>query len=154
MRKLCITRKGSLWGWAKKLSVYISDAENGEIDICKIPCRKLGEVENDSTAIFEIDEERRRVFVIAGKRTRHLCNDSMHIHEGKENVEISGKRKFNPGRFHAFYFDGEPDVLAKRNIEDGNRNGWLLLGGIAVVVALAVLLGFSIDYSNLPNLFV
>lgn len=143
MRKLHITRKGSFVGCLQKLKVYISDSVNSELEICDIPCRKIGEIKNDETVTFEIDNDTNRVFVIADKATRDLCNDSAHVHAGDSNVELSGKCKFNPFRLNAFTFDGEPDEMAKRYRGNANRNGSLLMAGALIVGAF---LGFVIYF--------
>lgn len=135
MRKLYITRKDSLAGCFKKLHIYISDFENSELDICDIPCRKIGEIKNGESVALEINNDANRIFVTAGKKTRNLCCDSVHIEKGNKEIKLTGKCKFNPSRLNAFNFDGEPDEMAKRYRENGNRNGSLLLAGIAVVIA-------------------
>ena len=136
MRKLHITRKGSFVGCLQKLHVYISEFENSELDICDIPCKKIGEIRNDETVTFEIDNDVNRVFVIADKATRNACCDSVHIMAGDTDVELSGKCKFNPARLNAFTFDGEPDEMAKRYRGNANRNGSLIWAGVAVVAAI------------------
>lgn len=135
MRKLYITRKDSLAGCLQKLHIYISDFENSELDICDIPCRKIGEIKNGESVTLEIDNDSNRIFVIADKKSRNLCCDSIHIEKGSSDIKLTGKCKFNPGRLNAFNFDGEPDEMAKRYRENGNRNGSLLLAGIAIVAA-------------------
>lgn len=135
MRKLYITRKDSLAGCLQKLHIYISDFENSELDICDIPCRKIGEIKNGESVTLEIDNDSNRIFVIADKKSRNLCCDSIHIEKGNSDIKLTGKCKFNPGRLNAFNFDGEPDEMAKRYRENGNRNGSLLLAGIAIVTA-------------------
>lgn len=135
MRKLYITRKGSLAGCLQKLHIYISDFENSELDICDIPCRKIGEIKNDESVTLEINNDSNRIFVIADKKTRNLCCDSVHIEKGNKEIKLKGKCKFNPARLNAFNFDGEPDEMAKRYRGNGNRNGSLLLAGIAIVAA-------------------
>ncbi len=149
MRKLIIRRRDSFIGWAKKLSVYISDEENNELEICKVPCRKLGDLPNGRTAVFDIDEKRSRVFVISGKGKMDLGIDSKHIPEGGADYTFEGQCKFNPARFNAYVFDGEPDIMAKRYIQNGNRNGIVLLAGIIIFAAIVGLtLGgiFTSDY--------
>ena len=141
MRKLTITRKGSIVRSLKKLNVYVSDFENSELEICDIPCKKIGEIKNDESVTFDIDNNVGRVFVIADKGTRDLCNDSAHIAAGDTNVELCGKCKFNPFRLNAFTFDGEPDEMAKRYRGNANRNGSLLMAGIIIV---GVILGVAI----------
>lgn len=141
MRKLIITRKGSFVGCLQKLNVYISDSENSELDICDIPCRKIGVIHNDESVTFDIDNNVNRVFVIADKGTRDLCNDSVHIAAGDTDVELRGKCKFNPFRLNAFTFDGEPDEMAKRYRGNANRNGSLLMAGVIIV---GIILGVAI----------
>ena len=141
MRKLTITRKGSIVGYLQKLNVYVADYENGDLDICDISCRKIGEIKNDESATFEIDNDINRVFVIADKGTKDLCNDSIHVAAGDADVYLKGKCKFNPFRLNAFTFDGEPDEMAKRYRGNANRNGSLLMAGIVIV---GILLGIAI----------
>lgn len=141
MRKLYITRKGSLVRSLSKLQVYISDFENSEINICDIPCRKLGDIRDDETVTFKIDNNVNRVFVIANAGTRDACCDSIHIMSGDTNVEVSGKCKFNPARLNSFVFDGEPDAMAKRYRDNANRNGSLKIAG---GIVLAAILGIAV----------
>lgn len=136
MRKLHITRKASIFGCFKKHEVYISDFENSELKICDIPCRKLGDILNDETVSFDIDNDVSRVFVIGGKRICDACCDSVHIFEGSEDIMLEGKCKFNPARHNAFNFDGEPDKMAKRYRANANRNGWLKIAGIVIILAV------------------
>ncbi len=144
MRKLTITRKGSIVGCLHKLNVYLADYENGDLDICDISCRKIGEIKNDESITFDIDNNVGRVFVIADKATRNLCNDSVHIMAGDTNVELSGKCKFNPFRLNAFTFEGTPDEMAKRYRGNANRNGSLLWAGIAIVAAFAAIAVYAL----------
>lgn len=141
MRKLIITRKHSIFGWAKKLQVYVSDFENNELEICDIPCKKIGILKNDESATFEIDNDTCRVFVIGDKGTRNSCCDSIHINAGSADVELTGKCKFNPARLNAFNFSGDPDEMAKRYRGNANRNGSIMIAGIIIV---AVFLGIAI----------
>ena len=142
MRKLFITRKGSFIGCLQKLKVYISDSENSELNICDIPCRKIGEIKNDETTTFEIDNNVNRVFVIADKATRNACCDSVHIMEGDTDVELTGKCKLNPARLNAFVFDGEPDEMAKRYRNKANARGGLVVAGAVMIAGILGVLAY------------
>ena len=142
MRKLFITRKGSFVGCLQKVKVYISDFENSEIDICDIPCRKIGEIKNDETVTFEIDNNVNRVFVIADKATRNACCDSVHIFEGDTDVEFSGKCKFNPARLNSFVFDGEPDEMTKRYRAKANVRGGLVVAGAVMIAGILGIIAY------------
>ena len=142
MRKLFITRKSSFVGCLQKLKVYISDSVNSELDICDIPCRKIGEIKNDETVTFEIDNDVNRVFVIADKATRNACCDSVHIMAGYTNIELSGKCKFNPARLNSFVFDVEPDEMAKRYRNKANVRGGLVIAGAVMIAGILGVLAY------------
>ena len=144
MRKLFITRKGSLVGGLQKLKVYISDFENSELEICDIPCRKIGEIKNDETVAFDIDNNVNRVFVIADKATRNACCDSVHIMEGDTDVELSGKCKLNLARLNSFVFDGKPDEMSKRYRNKANARGSLVIAGVVTLLGILGAIAYAL----------
>ena len=142
MRKLTISRKKSFVGCAGKLKVYITDPLHTELDICGEGCRKIGEIKNGETEIFEIDEREGRVFTIFDKASRNWCNDSRPIPAGDEDIEFSGKCHYNPARGNAFLFDGEADEIAKKNKKVGGRKGCLTTL-IAIICGVIIGIIFS-----------
>jgi hypothetical protein len=142
MRKLTISRKKSFVGCAGKLKVYITDPLHTELDICGEGCRKIGEIKNGQTESFEIDEREGRVFVIADKASRNWCNDSRPIPAGDEDIEFSGKCRYNPAVGNAFRFDGEADDIAIKNKKAGGRKGCLTTL-IAIICGVIISIIFS-----------
>ena len=146
MRKLTITRKKSFVGCLMPMKVYIEDPMTNELMISGVPCRKLGTLKNGETAEFMIENEAAKVYVIADTLSKELCNESYQLHNGEEDVFLSGKNHYNPGAGNPFWFDGvtDPAVLASRKKKSSI--------GIFVIIG-AVILGIAIGLlSSLPDM--
>ncbi len=139
MRKLTIKRTKSFVGSLGVMKVYIEAAEGGELTICDVSCKKLGELKNGEEVSFEIEENEAKLFVIADKLTADYCNDCYQLEAGSEDISLSGKNRFNPASSNAFVFDGNNGTEAKkrRKINIGK--------GIAVTVC-AIIIGGLIGY--------
>ncbi len=133
MRQLTITRTKTWVGCAAALRVLIEDAEHGSVLINGIKCRLLGKLRNGETQSWEIDGESRRVFVIADRLSKNICNEFKTIPAGEEDVLLTGRPRFSLVTGNAFRFDGvaEPEVLA-------NRKKSKIKGGIVLAIALVV----------------
>lgn len=142
MRKLTITRSKTFVGCATKLNVYIEDPWAPELTIAGVGCRKLGALKNGETASFEVGEGALRVFVIADKLSRDMCNDFYALPAGAEDVVVSGKCHFNPAAGNAFRFDGVANVEMEENRKRGARKG-ILIFAIVLLVSCAAGLGYS-----------
>ena len=116
MRTLTIERRKTFVGCAMAMKVYIEDPDSTDLQINGVSCRLLGKVKNNQKAEFTIGEEAARVYVIADKLSKNICNEFYPIPEGNEDIYLSGKNYFDPFAGNPFYFDGvkDPEVLANR----------------------------------------
>ena len=96
MRNLTIKRTKSFVACLAKIRIYIEDPTANEISINNTPCRKLGELKNGEEKTFQIPNEAVKVFVIADKLSRNICNEYYQIPEGEDDISLSGKNKYNP----------------------------------------------------------
>ncbi len=136
MRNLTITRTKTFVGCLGRLKVYIED-ELGDTTISGTKCRLLGRLKNGETDTYEIDEQERRVYVIADKLSKGYCNDSALVPAGSQNVYLSGCPRYNPATGHAFRFDGQADEVAAKSRRKGTVIGVVVLV-IAFVFGLVV----------------
>ena len=134
MRKLTIKRHKRMAACAVKMKVYIEDREHSELVINETPCRKLGTLKNGEEAVFEIDGEARRLYVIGDKLSKNYCNDFYELPAGEEDISLSGGNVANPLAGNAYIFDNNNSEEAALN-RKGNK--WV---GVAVMV-LAVVAG-------------
>ncbi len=132
MRNLTITRTKTFVGCLGHLKVYIED-ELGDTVINGNKCRLLGKIKNNTTETYEIDEQERRVYVIADKLSKGYCNDSALVPAGQQNVYLSGCPRYNPATGHAFRFDGQADEVAMKSRRKGT-----VIGVVVLVVAFIV----------------
>ncbi len=105
MRELTINRRKTFVGSLMKVKIYIHDPNSNEINIKGYPCRKLGEIKNNSSLTISIDEERHILFAIFDVVSKDYCYDAIEIPEGISNIMISGKNKFSPLQGNPFIFD-------------------------------------------------
>ncbi len=133
MRNLTITREKTSVACLVKMKVYIEDAQNGDLNINGVPCRFLGKIKNGRTETFLIDNEPRKVYVIAGKMSKGYCNDFYELPAGEEDIALKGKNYFNPATGNSFQFDGVPTA---ENIKNSKKNN--IKGIIILVVAMAI----------------
>ena len=80
MRTLIINRAKSFVGCLAKSKIYIENVYSPETTICGVPCSKLGEVKNGSSASFLIGEGAARIFVIADKISKNYCAECLLKH--------------------------------------------------------------------------
>ncbi|MBQ8431612.1 MAG: hypothetical protein IJX28_01895 [Clostridia bacterium] len=137
MRNLTVCRRKSFVACLGTMKLYVEDAENSELTINGVPCRKLGNLKNGEEKTFSIEENAVKLFVIADKVSKGYCNEFMQLPEGSEDISLCGQNHFNPGKGNPFYFDGVTDAATLQNRKKGAVAGW----GIMV---LAVLLGVVI----------
>ena len=142
MRKLTITRNKTFVGCAAKLNVYIEDPWAPELTIAGVGCHKLGTLKNGETATFSVGDGALRVFVIADKLSRNMCNDFYALPAGEEDVTISGQCRFNPATGNAFRFDGVAGVEVEENRKKGLRRGIMILA-IAFLVGAVIGFGYN-----------
>ena len=139
MRNLTIRRGKSFVGCLAKLKIYVEDPASEELTISGTPCKKIGELKNGEEKTFSVDEQARRVFVIADKLSKDYCNESYQLPEGTEDVFLSGKNHFNPGTGNAFRFDNNDSEAVLADRKQNAKKGWIVL--IAAVL-LGALFGF------------
>ena len=139
MRNLVITRKKSFVACLGTMKVYIEDPLHPEITISGVPCRMLGTLKNGEEKAFPIDEDARRIFVIADKLSKDFACESYPLPEGTEDIRLTGKNHYNPTAGNPFYFDGNTDPTALASRKKGKRFGIILL-------VCAILAGFAIGF--------
>lgn len=138
MRNLTIKRADSFIGKFAKYKVYIEDhSKNATLTIKGTPCSKLGELKSGEEKTFEITNEKVRIFVIADKITKDICNDFCTLPQGNDNIMLAGKAQFNLFNFNAFIFYGKPSREMIRNRKDNKKIG-------AIILSACVFLGFII----------
>lgn len=152
MRNLTIKRTKTFVGSLAKLKIYIEDPTSREITINNTPCRKIGELKNGEEKTFQIGEQAAKVFVIADKLSKNICNEYYQISDGQEDVFLSGKNKFNLANGNAFRFDNNNSEEVIANRKRGTRKGLLVLA-IAIIVGLIVgcLIGFGSVLGQKPE---
>ncbi|MBQ6431839.1 MAG: hypothetical protein IJJ99_08195 [Oscillospiraceae bacterium] len=131
MRNLTIKRRKRFVACLYKMRIYVEDPAAGELTINDVPCRKLGELKNGEEKTFQIDEQARRVYVIADKLSKNFCNEFYQLPEGQEDVFLSGQNCFNPASGNAFRFDNNDSAATASNRRKGSR-----IGLIVMIVAL------------------
>ena len=146
MRTLTIERKKTFVASAMAMKVYIEDPESSDLQINGVSCRKLGKVKNGQMATFEISDEAARVYVVADKLSKNLCNEFYPIPAGTKDVSLSGKNHFNPAVGNPFYFDGVTDVEVLKNRTKGKNKGFIL-------IIIAALLGGLVGFLSTSALF-
>ena len=146
MRKLTITRNKTFVASLVKMKVYIEDREANDLVINDVPCRKLGELKNGEQKTFEISNDEAKVFVIADKLSKNFCNEFYRLPEGEEDVELTGKNKYNPANGNAFRFDGVTDEEVLANRKSGNSKG-------IIVLIVSVVIGAVVGYLIANSLF-
>ena len=145
MRNLTIKRTKTFVACLAKANVYIEDENNYDLIINNTPCRKLGTLKNGEEKTFEISEASARVYVIADKLSKGICNEFIEIPYGEEDVTITGKNRFNILAGNPFRFDGEVSAEVLANRKRSNRKG-------AVVLAIAAIIGFIIGFVSTSGL--
>jgi len=136
MRRLWIKRRKAMAAAMAAMKVYIEDPEQGDTTISGTLCRKLGVLKNGRKVHFTIDEEARKVFVIAGKRSRKLCSEYVQLPEGRDDVFLSGRNVLDPFGGNPFVFDeAEGDAVVVRQ-KRKNHAG-------AILLTIAILLGIG-----------
>lgn len=139
MRNLTVKRHKSFVGCLMAYQVYIEadSPDTAELTIDGVPCKRLGAIKNDDTQVFCIDGNAARLFVIGDRMSKEICNDSVLIPAGEEDVFFSGKPRLNPASGNAFRFDGsaseETEASRKKSVWIG-----------AAVLCIAAVIGFLI----------
>lgn len=136
MRNLTIKRTKSFVACTAKMKIYIEDSTSKEITINNIPCRKIGDLKNGEEKIFQVSEQAAKIFVIVDKLSKNYCNEYYELPEGKQDIFLSGKNKFNPANGNAFRFDNNTSKGIVANRKSGTRRGILVLIAAAVIGAI------------------
>ena len=143
MRNLTILREKSFVGSLAKMKVYIEDPASAELTISGTPCRKLGDLKNGEQQTFEIEEDARRIYVIADTVSKEYCNEVYELPAGAEDISLSGRNCYEPSRGNAFRFADNNSESALQQRKRGKKIGWIVLI-CAILVGFAV--GFVISY--------
>ena len=137
MRHVYLTREKSIAACLATLNVYIEVAENSEITIGGVPCRRVSTIKNGETVSFPIGNEAVKVFVIADTISKEYCKDYYQIPAGENDIEIGGKNILNPGIGNPFRFNGVTDEDAFAERKSAGRKG-------VFVTAFALLIGIAL----------
>lgn len=127
MRNITITRRKTFVASLNKMKVYVESSDISDIIINGTPCRKLGTLKNGETKSFQIDNEERRLYVIADKLSRNYCNDFYTVPAGETDLFVSGKNNYNPASGNAFRFDGIQNNEVVENRKKGTKKGLIIL---------------------------
>lgn len=154
MRNLTIKRGKSFVGSLAKMKIYIEDPTSNEMRINDIPCRKIGDLKNGEEKVFQIDEQKAKIFVIADNLSKNYCNEYYQLPEGQKNIFLSGKNKLSPATGNAFRFDNNESEESIAYRKSGARKGILILI-IAIIVGVVAgyLISSALFFSknNAPN---
>lgn len=134
MRNLTVRRRKVFTGCLNKTKLYIEDPLNQEITIDKTPCRKLGVLKNGDVQTFRIDDEARKIYVIADKITKGYCNEFYQLPAGSEDLVLTGQVQMEVGT-GMFRFDDNNS----EGIQSKRKKG-AVIGVIVLIVACV--LGF------------
>lgn len=104
MRRLIVSNRFSLCSLIGSLKVYI-DNPSGELEIRTCKCHKLGQLKNGESKAFEIDENEHLIYLFFSEASRDSQALIIPIHKGKDEIKISGRRKFNPTSYNPFTLD-------------------------------------------------
>ena len=149
MRNLTIKREDSFAGKLMASKVYIADGlEGSTTEIAGRKCRYLGSIKNGEEKTFEITNEKCRIFVIADKITKGVCNDFYTVSAGNKDLTITGKNQFNPLTLNAFIFNGQPTREMSRNRAYNKSLGAIIL---SCVVVIAIVLGLIFGLAGSVN---
>ncbi len=141
MRNLIIKRNKSFVGFISKLKVYIEDPMSNDLTINGVSCRKLGTLKNGEEAVFKIDSNSAKVFVIADKLSKGYCNEFFTVPAGENDFFLTGQCRYNPATGNAFRFDNVVDEEVLKNRKKGSKIG-------IVVLIIAAIVGFAIGFIN------
>ena len=151
MRNLTIKREKSFVGCLVKMKIYIEDPTSNEMLINDMPCRKIGDLKNGEEKTFQIDEQKAKIFVIAGNLSKSYCNEYYQLPEGQESIFLSGKNKFNPANGNAFRFDNNESEENIANRKRATRKGMLVLIPAIIVGAVAYLITSALFLNKTPK---
>ena len=137
-----IQRRKSVVGALVAYKVYLEDP-TADFKIDGVPCRLLGKLKNGESKGFEVDEEARRLFVIAGKMSRHYCFDMVSLPAGDSDLFLSGQSHFSLLTGNPFRFDGEAsgETVARR--VRGLRRGTTVF---CIALVIGILIGFGLGF--------
>ena len=137
MRTLTIKREKSFVGSLATMKVYLEDQLSPELTLNGIPCRKLGTLKNGEEQSFLIADNAARLLVAADKISASYTSTCIQLPEGTENLQYTGKNRFNLLRGNPFRFDGAEEIQSdhkKMNVT-----------GLYVLIA-AILVGALLGY--------
>ena len=111
MRKITVNRKKSLIGCAGTVLIYTIDKiqfdkiiKEGE-EITKDQCVFVGSIKNGSDLKFEITYNEIVILSAYDNLCLFWVHSAIIIPEGKEEIILNGKVKFNPAHGNPFVFE-------------------------------------------------
>jgi len=104
-RYINIKRNKTFVASLMKVKFYIQVSANPDLVINNVPCRFLGELKNGEENKFIIGRNGGQLFAIIDTVSKDVCNDSIMIPEGDNEIFVTGKNKFNPLIGNPFKFD-------------------------------------------------
>ena len=111
MRKITVNRKQSLIGCTGTVLIYTIDKMQfdkiieEEKDITIDQCVFVGSIKNRSYLKFEITYDEIVIFSAYDNLGLFKVHSAIIIPEGKEEIILNGKVKFNPARGNPFVFE-------------------------------------------------
>ena len=111
MRKITVNRKKSLIGCTGTVLIYTIDKMQfdkiieEEKDITKDQCDFVGSIKNRSYLKFEITYDEIVILSAYDNLGLFKVHSAIIIPEGKEEIILNGKVKFNPARGNPFVFE-------------------------------------------------
>lgn len=143
MRNLTIKREKSFVGCFAKSRIYVCDELVGDTKINGDKCYKLGELKNGEEQNFVIGDGETKIYVVADKLSRNICNEVCYIPAGVENIYLMGECKYNPIGGNCFRFHGmtDPRVLANRK-KSTKKYGVFF----AICIIVGIIAGFFSGY--------
>ena len=154
MRTLTIKRNKVFTSFLAKDKVYIEDPINHDLFINGVPCRKIGTIKNGEEKTFDIDPIEAKVFVVADKLSRNICNDFYKLPAGDESITLTGEHKYNPFNGNAFRFEGVTDEEVLANRKRTSRKSAVFYAIIFICVFIASFaLSFFAEMSAVPEDF-
>jgi len=106
MRKLTLKREKSFVASIMKAYIYLQ-SNSGELDLGYARATQVGVLKNSEELTLEIPNEGVYLFVVFDKLLPKKYNTSFWVPEGKDDIALFTKAKFNP-------FKGNPFMIYQK----------------------------------------
>lgn len=127
MRNVTIQREKTIVACLSTIKVYLEDPAANELTVCGTPCRLLGTLKNGERKTFSVEEDERRLFVIADRISKDYANESYLLPAGGQDPFLTGKNCFEPSRGNAFRFAGNNTPQVAQARRRGKKTGLIVL---------------------------